>query len=402
MKRRYKILLILLAVVVVLQVPFVYRRYLTGRIAGKIAELESRRIDRENAGYNEYKGIIHAHTSLGGHSTGGFDELIAAANANDLDFVLMTEHYSDQYDTSALTLNGVYGKILFVGGNEIDTADGDRFLMIPGSAEAASLRRLPTERVVEKLHSENRPALVAYPERFKSWNADFDGIEVFSNHTQAKRANPLLLAGDLIWSYGSYPELTLMSHFRRPDDNLLRFDETAAKRNISLFPGTDAHSNIGFHLFSDDAGNKLINIKLDPYESTFRIVRAHVLLEKDQPLNRDELLAAIRAGRLFIGFDSLGDTAGFIFRAEAAGGVAPMGGEISAGQTIKLAAAAPQNARFVVFRNGENVHESVGTSEMTLEVNSAGAYRVEVYLDRLGPPFDREMPWIISNPIYVR
>src|SRR5215213_2888750 len=134
-----KILLALLVLLVLAQIPFIYRRYQTGKLAEKIAQLDSQRTTYSDPRFKEYKGIIHAHTNLGGHSTGFFDELIAAANANDLDFVIMTEHYTDLYDTSALTLNGVYGKTLFVGGNEIDTADGDRFLMAPGSAEAAGM-----------------------------------------------------------------------------------------------------------------------------------------------------------------------------------------------------------------------------------------------------------------------
>ncbi len=48
----------------------------------------------------------------------------------------------------------------------------------------------------------------------------------------------------------------LASYFKRPDENLRKFDGIAAKRNVSLVAGTDAHSNIGFHLFGDDAGNK--------------------------------------------------------------------------------------------------------------------------------------------------
>ena len=60
-----------------------------------------------------------------------------------------------------------------------------------------------------------------------------------------------------------------MRYFQRPAENLAKFDEAAAKRPISLFAGTDAHSNIGFHIFGDDAGNKLINIKIDPYEKIF-------------------------------------------------------------------------------------------------------------------------------------
>ncbi|HEV8592994.1 MAG TPA: hypothetical protein VGQ55_12890, partial [Pyrinomonadaceae bacterium] len=290
MKVAKRITIFLLAVLLAVQVPFIYRRWEIGRVAKKIADTP--RTTYGDPNFKEYQGVIHAHTSLGGHSTGGFDELIAAANSNDLDFVLMTEHYSDSYDTSALTLNGVYGKTLFVGGNEIDTADGDRFLMIPGSADAASLRNMPTNAVIEKLHNENRLALITYPEKFKSWDSQFDGDEVFSVHTAAKKANPFTALFDLIWSYPAYPKLTLASYFRRPDENLAKFDEIAAKRKISLGAGTDAHSNIGFHLFGDDAGNKLLNVKIDPYATTFGMVRLHVLIAKDKPFDRETLIEA--------------------------------------------------------------------------------------------------------------
>ena len=411
MKVFKRILLVLLAVLLLVQIPFIYRRYETGKVAEKIAELDAQRVNREDPKYKEYKGIIHAHTSLGGHSTGGFDELINAANANDLDFVLMTEHYSDKYDTSALTLNGVYGKTLFVGGNEIDTADGDRFLMIPGSAEAASFRNMPTNAVLEKLHAENRLALITYPEKFKSWDSNFDGIEVFSLHTAAKKANPLLAFFDLLWSYPAYPQLTLMRYLQRPDENLQKFDEIAAKRPISLFAGTDAHSNIGFHVFGDDAGNRLINIKIDPYEAMFRIARVHVLIEKDKPFDRDSLIDAIRAGRYFIGFDALGDSTGFDVSEskrrmdeseDIEAGSSP---ETCAGDVrepcrfvrFKL----PSKARAVVLRNGQPFLDIPDTTDVELKITNQGEFRIEVYRDDLGSPFDK-MPWIISNPIDVR
>jgi hypothetical protein len=410
-----RILIILLAVLLAVQVPFIYRRWKIGQIADKIANAP--RTTYSDPNFKEYKGIIHAHTSLGGHSTGGFDELIAAANSNDLDFVLMTEHYSDSYDTSALTLNGVYGKTLFVGGNEIDTADGDRFLMIPGSADAASLRNMPTNAVIEKLHNENRLALITYPEKFKSWDSQFDGDEVFSIHTAAQKANPFTALFDLIWSYPAYPKLTLASYFRRPDENLAKFDEIAAKRKISLVAGTDAHSNIGFHLFGDDAGNKLINIKIDPYATTFGIMRLHVLIDKDKPFDRDSLIEAIKAGRCFVGFDAMGDTSNFVFRDEdhvdedyvvvissdidRENGAKRISHDNDPGG-VDLTAIAPIRARFVMFRNGEKLTEVSGTVALSnIHVTERGAYRVEVYRDDLGPPFD-QMPWIISNPIYVR
>ena len=128
-----KAILILLAVLVAVQVPFVYRRYRIGQLAGRLAELESNRAAMSVPGYKEYKGVMHVHTSLGGHSTGSFAELIAAANANGLDFVAMTEHFDERFDTSALTLNGVYGQTLFVNGQEV-LKNGEHTGAKPGRA----------------------------------------------------------------------------------------------------------------------------------------------------------------------------------------------------------------------------------------------------------------------------
>ena len=393
-----KIVLILIAAIVLLQLPFVYRRYRIGQLAERIDQLNAQRSAIEDRSFKEYKGIIHAHTSLGGHSTGSFDELISAANTGDLDFVIMTEHYTDLYDTSALTLNGLYGKTLFIGGNEIDTADSDRFLMIPGSAEAAGMRKLPTKAVLERLHAENRLAFITYPEKFRSWDSDFDGDEVLSLHTQMKEANPFMLFFDLIWSYGAYPELTLATHFHRPDANLKKFDETAAKRPISLTVGTDAHSNIGFHIFGDDAGNKLLSIKLDPYQTIFRIARVHVLLPINHTLTREGIVDALRSRHSYIGLDSLADPSGFSFSVE--GGSAIMGDEVPLAGSGRLIATSPLDARIVLIKNGEKVAETTG-KQMAAEITGPGSYRVELYLDQLGSPVDK-IPWIISNPIYVR
>ncbi|MEP6705336.1 MAG: hypothetical protein ABJB34_11075 [Acidobacteriota bacterium] len=402
MKILKRILLVLLVLLLLAQIPFIYRRYQTGKLAAKIVELDAQRTTYADPNFREYKGIIHAHTHLGGHSTGSFEELIAAANANDLDFVLMTEHFSDTFNTAAQTLNGVYGKTLFVGGNEIDTSDGDRFLLIPGGGEAAKARMSGTTAFLEKAHAANQLALITYPEKFKSWDSQFDGIEVFSLHTEAKQISWLTALGDLIWSYPSYPELTLAKNFTRPDANLAKFDEIVTNRNISLFAGTDAHSNIGFHIFGDDAGNKLINIKLDPYATIFRITRIHVLIEKDKEFNRENLIDAIRAGRYFIGFDALGDTQGFSFSAVGSSVVSP---EFSMGERAawlsQIKVNSPLVGRILVLKDGQRWDEKSGASTYTSSQVDFGVYRVEVYREDLGPLFDK-IPWIISNPIYIR
>jgi hypothetical protein len=141
----------------------------------------------------------------------------------------------------------------------------------------------------------------------------------------------------------------------------------------------------------DDAGNKLLGIKLDPYRIIFRIARVHVLVPVDRPLSRESLVEALRSERSYIAFDSIADPEGFSFSISDATG--------NAGER-RLRAVAPLDCRLVLIRNGEKISETSG-KETVVDVLQAGAYRVEAYLDQLGSPFDK-VPWIISNPIYVR
>src|SRR5260221_1251553 len=148
MKRR--ILLMLLGLVVLSQLPFAYRRYRLARLQKAIQQLESQRVAQPESNFVDYRGVIHVHSSLGGHSTGSFAELIGAAKANQLDFVIMTEHPQAEFDTSALSLSGVHSGILFVNGNEVATASGDRLLLIPGSGNADSMSAQTTQEVIAR------------------------------------------------------------------------------------------------------------------------------------------------------------------------------------------------------------------------------------------------------------
>lgn len=382
--------------------PFIYRRYELGRIAETIQTSNSASAERPTdlTPFREYKGVIHVHSTHTGEIHEAFDELLNAARDNELDFVLLTEHYSTAYDTTAVTLDGFYGTTLFVAGNEIDTRTGDRLLMIPGGADAADLRNSETPNVLKSIRDKNRIALIAYPERFRSWDEAFDGIEVNNLFTTSKQASRLTLP-DVFWSFPAYRSLAMARHFRRPDDNLARFDQLAAQRKISLHIGLDAHSNVGFHIFGDELGHRFLGIKLDPYADVFRLSRLHVLIDGNQPLTRETLIDAIRGGRFFNGFDVLGDTKGFSFVATGSGNTSTMGDEVpfTAGMTLKVVSPLP--ARVVILKNGERVHDAVAAREVSLDVPTPGTYRVEVYRQDLGDIFS-SVPWILSNPIYVR
>src|SRR5215213_1499430 len=378
MRSKRFILLIVILLLVVSQIPFAYRRYKLRRLYAAIQQLNSQRATPEQqGGFVDYKGVVHVHSFLGGHSSGTFSEIISAAQANQLQFVIMTEHKEKDFDTAAMTLSGIHGGVLFINGNEMNATNGDRLLVLPGEVSIA-----------------------AYPEEFKSLDAPgLKGVEIYNVFTNAKQINPVVAFFDVLWSQRSYPELIFALYLKRPDENLARWDQALARSRLTATAGNDAHANIGVSL-KDSSGKTLLGIQLDPYETSFRLVRLHVLIEQNKPLEAASLLDAVRAGHCFIGFDFLGDSSGFSFEAENDGERKIQGDEISLMPETRLRVQTPVSSRIVVFKDGAVVVEESGITTKELPITERGVYRVEVYLPQL--EMAAQKPWIISNPIYVR
>lgn len=404
MKRWKKFLLILLVVLVISQAPFAYRRYELGRLHSAIQLVNSTRTrDSEQTNFAEYKGVIHVHSFLGGHSSGNFEDIIAAAKSNQLNFVVMTEHTSANFNTAAMTLKGMHAGILFVNGNEVNASDTDRLLLIPGDELASGGEQSSTQEVILKAKARNPLVFVAYPYDFRSWDASgYDGLEVYNVFTNARRINPLVMFFDGLWSYRSYPELLFANFYSRPAENLQSWDEMIARtgRRLVAIAGNDAHANVGISLNSE-SGKTLFGLKLDPYERSFRLVRVHVLVPKGKALDSESLLAAIAAGHCFIGFDLFGDTSGFSFSASNASGNKVQGDEIALKKEVRLMVSTPVVSRIVLLKDGKAIRDETGITRKDYPVSDKGSYRVEVYLPQLPKPAGNQ-PWIISNPIYVR
>jgi hypothetical protein len=403
MKR--KIFFAILLLLIASQIPFAYRRYRLRKLQTSIQQLASQRnaVTSDNQ-YVDYQGVIHVHSFLGGHSTGTFAELIAAAKTNQLDFVIMTEHPQANFDTSAMTLNGMHDGILFVNGNEVATASGDRLLLIPGVPNAASAGTRDTQEIIDDQRRNGGLSFVAYPSESQRWQSTTaDGVEIYNLFTNAREIKPVVMFFDGLWSYRSYADLMFANFFSRPEQNLQRWDAAMREsfHDKVAIAGNDAHANVGVSL-NDAGGNQLIGLKLDPYERSFRVVRTHVLLKRDESLTREGLLKALAEGRCYVSYDIFGDPTGFSFTAEDPGGNYPpaiTGGALpSLGQT-RLTVKAPLSCRFVLFRDGDRIDEKVGTSVEFIAQRS-GRYRVEAYLDNLPAPA-RGQPWIISNPIWL-
>ncbi len=378
MRSKRFILLAIVLLLVISQVPFAYRRYKLRRLNAALQQLHSQRVAQQQNGFVDYKGVVHVHSFLGGHSSGTFSEIISAAQANQLQFVIMTEHAEKEFDTAAMTLSGMHGGVLFINGNEVNAPNGDRLLVLPAEVSIA-----------------------AYPEEFKRLDAPgLNGVEIYNVFTNAKQINPLVAFFDVLWSQRSYPELMFALYLRRPEESLKKWDQALARSRLTATPGNDAHSNIGVSL-KDSSGRTLLGIQLDPYETSFRLVRLHVLIEQNKSLDATSLLDSVKAGHCFVGFDFLGDPTGFSFEAENSGERKIQGDEISLQSETRLRVQTPVPTRIVVFKDGAVFMEESGVTAKELPITERGVYRVEVYLPQLGSMVAQK-PWIISNPIYVK
>lgn len=400
------VLLVVIVLFLVLQIPFAYRRYKLGRLNAAIQSVNSTRLSKEKNldSFQEYKGVMHVHSFLGGHSTGTFQEIIAGAKANGLDFVIMTEHVESSFDTSSLTLSGFYEGVLFVNGNEVETASGDRLLSIPGDVSLSGPTKKTTPEIIANNHARNALAIIAYPQQFKGSVEDADGIEVYNVFTNAQEINRFVAFFDALWSHRSYPDLLFTNYLHRPDESLKKWDESLSHRKLVATAGNDSHSNIGLTL-NDSSGNKLLGFKLDPYETSFHLVRMHVLMPTEshggRALQSTSLMTSLRSGHCFIGYDLLSDTTGFRFSAVNSSGSRIQGDDISLDKDTRLKVFSPLPSRVLILKDGQVVSEESGVTTVDWKVTNRGVYRVELYLPELGELAARR-PWIISNPIYVK
>jgi hypothetical protein len=403
MKRWQKLLLVLLAILICSQIPFAYRRYRLGRLSDAIQQINSHRQPKPDEKFVEYKGVVHVHSFLGGHSTGSFEAIIAAAKQNQLDFVVMTEHTSANFNTAAMTLKDVHSGVLFINGNEVSAPTKERLLIFPGDETAVVPEGSSIADVLARTKARSALALVAYPEEFKSWNAPgYDGVEVYNVYTNARTINPLVMLFDGLWSYRSYPDLLFATFYARPANSLRLWDDAirlTGKRLVAT-AGNDAHANVGLNL-NDASGKTWVGFKADPYERSFRLVRMHLLVPTGEALNSSSLLQAFSAGHCFIGFDLFGDTTGFRFIATSGSNQKIQGDEIAVSNGVTLSVQVPVSARVILLKDGQVFSDEPGIKEKDYAVAEKGSYRVEVYLPQLPGPVSHE-PWIVSNPIYVK
>jgi len=332
-------------------------------------------------------GSFHVHTTRSDGS-GTPDEIAAAAARAGLNFVVLTDHGDGtrnpeppQYRSGVLVIDGV----------ELST-QGGHYIAI-GMPQSPYPLRGEARDVVEDVKRLGGFGIVAHPDsvkpelRWQAWDAHFDALEWLNADTEWRDESRLQFARALA-RYPFRPAEALASLLDRPDQTLERWDALTQRRPVIALAGADAHARAGW---MDEANGYRSGwfLRIPSYDASFRAFAMRVTVRRplgsDAVADAEEIVAALRAGRVYSAIDALATPAQLEFSAT--------------GSTLVARTNATGDGTIVLRKDGRIVSQHP-LPELTFDSKGEqGTYRVEAYLPNA--PGNPPVPWIVSNPIYV-
>ena len=335
----------------------------------------------------EIEGVYHVHTKFSdGHAS--INELAAQASREKLDFLILTDHGNPNFES--LRSQGRKDGVLVLAGSELNVNRGH--LVALGFRTPDRSFSQKAEEAVPEVQALGGFAVIAHPYSKVKWSwgdvSVYSGLEIINADTMFKnnigRVLPYL---PLLLFRSRLPLIRMLEH---PEINLKKWDQRAATSAVYGYFSADAH------LY---------------YRAIFSLLHLHVLLDRPLADGFDaaagQVYAALRKGRFFNAIEAAAGARGFRFKASAAGGAAfQMGDTISAGDAaarpVLFEARAPFSfvTEIHIVRDGRTIASTRG-DVLTAEAQGPGVYRVEVFL-RERSALASDIPWIISNPIFLR
>lgn len=344
-------------------------------------------------------GVVHVH-SVYSDGTGTVPEIAAAAEANGLDFVLLTDH--DTLEARDRGEEGWHGSVLLLVGEEVSPQRQNHYLAF-GVDAPVDHRGLTPQQIVDRVNDAGGFGFLSHPfsrgsDRFKRgaggmpWTdleaRGYTGLELWSfvTDTGEKLAGiPDILR--FILTPGRFVD-------KPPVRNLELWDRICANRRCVALGGVDAHQ-IGLRV------RGRVPLRLMSYRRSFSFLHTHLLvdrrLEGDVERDRETVYAALRGGRAYLAMDAIAPASGFRFWADGEEALS-MGDEAAAAGPRTFKVHLPHPARIRLVHDGREIAAAAASSRLEHEAAEPGVYRVEAYLDAHG----RERTWILSNPIYLR
>jgi hypothetical protein len=347
------------------------------------------------------RGAFHVHT-LRSDGSGTIEQVAAAAGRARLSFVIVTDH-GDAARTPdpPVYLDGV----LVIDAVEVSTDAGH--VVALGMPAAPYPLGGEARDVVEDIARLGGISIAAHPGspkpnlQWTDWTLPVDGLEWLNADSEWRDEG----AGTLVRAILTYPfrrPETLATVLDRHDDVIRRWDALLAQRPVVALAAGDAHGRIG--LSEEPAGGR-VALHVPSYEQMFRtfsIGIPRLALAGEAAADAEAIVTSVLEGNVFSSIDAVAAPAVLGFTGTSSGIRVGVGGRLPVGQPVDFSVEtnAPADARIRLMKGGAAVAEAGGPMLRYTAPAGPGVYRVEVSMP--GAAGSPAVPWILSNPIYVR
>lgn len=348
----------------------------------------------------DYTGVIHIHSAYSFDARTPVIDILKAANKNHIDFVMLTDHANMRAKEEGL--EGWHDDTLLIVGQEISPRfnhyiafDIDTPVII---SEVDS--EIDPQTYIDQVRQQGGIGFIAHP--------DHQGLKLFHvKHYPWLDWTVTGYTGIGIWDFMSdwqgsingylkalfsilFPAFFLRGPKR---DTLQRWDQLNQVSKVVGIGELDNHGSsrrfCGFPF------------SVFPFLKAFKFLRTHVITEK--PLTKDntkdikQIFAALTYGRAYVAAEYYREAKGFSFTVTDNNRSATMGDEFTLNGRASLDTTLPTTAKIRIIKDGFPFREEI-TRNLTCDIALRGIYRAEVYLE----VFSKYLPWIFSNPIYVK
>jgi len=251
------------------------------------------------------------------------------------------------------------------------------------------------------------------PELIEAYNLHANLMQdVYPKRKYGQALKTLLKALSFMSNPLSQSDLIFHSFFKENDKALTKWGQLATDMEVTGIAGTDSHQNaINLKMWDGE--------RVDSYRRTIRWFSNWVRLPVSP--TRTQALEALKHGKSMIVIETLGDPVGFDFTATSSKGEHAMGDRIEWQNVaeggldlhVKLPRSNPSSVRARILKATGSGWVTVAESadaNLDFKVTEPGAYRSELWMKPkhlkrhlIGNwHLIKPMPWVYSNPIYVR
>lgn len=318
--------------------------------------------------------------------SGSVDDLVDAALANELDFIIVSDHNSElptryEYRRGVLVVlaeefSSPRGHVLLVGMDSVRLGEPDSLDRWAG---------VPAHRFTEDAEL----SFVSHPNGKRYWRdrtlSTVDGIEIW-NADSEWRNDGVVDWLEALTLLPFRPELGMLALVDRPSENLALLDSVLPQHAVRITCAVDAHARIPI--------TRDFLIPFPSYSMTLGLIHQHLTLAEpftgDARQDADRLFDALAHGTGHCAIGALGDAGAVRIGVD--------GDASGAGRTVRVDLAPDtRDAKIRVYLDGAPAYEEV-TNSLRWETSRAGALRVEV--DRSVRLVRRRwLPWILTGSL---